>query len=38
MEDIKMSNYNDKIKKELMENLEYYRERSKKYGDDLWKI
>jgi hypothetical protein len=35
MEDIKMSNCNDKIKKELMENLEYYRERSKKYGDDL---
>jgi hypothetical protein len=30
-----MSNHNERIKKELMENLEYYRERSKKYGDDL---
>jgi hypothetical protein len=30
-----MSNHNKQIKKQLLDNLEYYRERSKKYGDDL---
>jgi hypothetical protein len=30
-----MSKHNENIKKQLLDNLNYYRERSKKYGDDL---